>query len=253
MTALPIADWLATPLGHYVLAWECARHDQLVADIFGFNAVQIGLSQVDLLRANRMPLRFHYGDPAFCSGGEVRGEAQQLPFPANSIDLVLLPHVLEFAADPHQILREVERVLVPEGSVVVSGFNPFSLWGLRRKLGGQTSALPWPDNPIALPRLKDWFKVLGLEPRGGAFGCYAPAPTQHRERTRWLEYAGERWWPVCGAVYLLQAVKRLPGIRLIHPQLKARRAAVRALAPLAHRVDTQKNLSTPYHHERRNY
>ena len=135
-----IDAWLQTPQGKYILEWEQARFDQMVADIFGFNAVQIGLPQCDCLRANRMPLRFNY-DSAMPAG--VLGDAHHLPLAGNSVDLVVLPHVLEFAADPHQILREVERVLVPEGQVLISGFNPFSLWGIKRRLAGRQAAFPW--------------------------------------------------------------------------------------------------------------
>src|SRR5271169_1738456 len=106
-----LAQWLATPQGSYVLDWEQARLDNMVADIFGYNAVQLGLPACDLLRANRIALRF-------CAGAEpgvaLAADLAQLPLATSSIDLVVMPHVLEFADDPHQILREVERVLMPE-------------------------------------------------------------------------------------------------------------------------------------------
>ena len=122
--------WLDTPLGRYVMNWDVARFDVLVADIFGNNAVQLGVPEFDFLRANRMPFRFRAG------AGDVLVETDYaaLPFAAGSVDLVVLPHVLEFAANPHQVLREVERVLVPEGHVVIAGFNPVSLFGLKRML-----------------------------------------------------------------------------------------------------------------------
>ncbi|WP_223717365.1 class I SAM-dependent methyltransferase, partial [Escherichia fergusonii] len=65
----------------------------------------------------------------------LRCDFHALPFPANSLDLVVLPHALELASDPHETLREVERVLVPEGRVVILGFNPASLWGLWQRAG----------------------------------------------------------------------------------------------------------------------
>ncbi|HEX5126138.1 MAG TPA: methyltransferase domain-containing protein, partial [Rhodocyclaceae bacterium] len=111
-------DWLATPRGRYLLAWEQHKFDFVVADMFGFNAAQIGLPGYDFLHNNRMPLRFS------CANGgsvDVVGEAAELPFASQSLDLVVLPHVLEFSDQPHQILREVERVLVPEGNIVIAG------------------------------------------------------------------------------------------------------------------------------------
>ena len=229
-------DWLQTPQGKYILEWEQARFDQMVADIFGFNALQIGLPQCDCLRANRMPLRFVY-DLAGPAG--VRGDAHHLPFAGNSVDLVVLPHVLEFAGNPHQILREVERVLVPEGQVLISGFNPYSLWGARRTLARRNKLPPFAGRYISVARLKDWFALLGLEPHAGAFGCYAPAVTQEKwlRRFKFMDAAGDRWWPIAGAVYVVQAVKRQHGMRLITPAWHDRKLRAKALVSITQRVD----------------
>lgn len=233
-------DWLETPQGRYVLDWERSKHDQLVADIFGFNALQLGLPAIDYLRANRMPFRFRCDDHA--GAVTVQSDLHYLPFAANSIDLVVLPHVLEFDDNPHQVLREVERVLVPEGSVVVAGFNPYSLWGAKRRLSRRRELPPWRGRYISVPRLKDWFALLGLEPRAGAFGCYAPAVTQEKwlRRFQFLDLAGDRWWPIGGAVYVIQAIKRVPGMRVIMPKWRDRMARAKALIPVAQRLDTQK-------------
>lgn len=240
MTIQGFSDWLETPQGRYVLDWEREKYDQIVADIFGFNALQLGLPALDYLRSNRMPFRFRCD--AHGGGVLVRADPHFLPFAANSVDLVVLPHVLEFDENPHQVLREVERVLVPEGSVVVAGFNPFSLWGARRKLSRLKELPPWRGHYISVPRLKDWFALLGLEPRAGAFGCYAPAVTQEKwlHRFKFLDLAGDRWWPIAGAVYVIQAVKRVHGMRLITPTWHDRMARAKALIPVAQRLDTQK-------------
>lgn len=227
-------DWLATPQGQYVLGWEQTKHDLLVADIFGFNALQIGLPRHDFLRANRMPFRFRADDSA---GGEVRANPHFLPFAGASIDLVVLPHVLEFAVNPHRILREVERVLVPEGHVIVTGFNPYSLWGVRRKFARAEAAPPWRGQYLSVPRLKDWFALLGFETQAGSFGCYAPPATQGKwlRHCRFMELAGNRWWPIAGATYMIQAVKRVHGMRLITPVWSDRKASAKSLSPATQR------------------
>lgn len=234
------ADWLETPPGRYLLAWEQARLDNLVADIFGYNAVQVGLPRIDFLRANRMPLRFYCCDRA---GVTVKSDPHRLPFATNSLDLVVLPHVLEFAVNPHQILREVDRALVPEGSAVVTGFNPYSLWGLRRRLAGKRGQPPWQGRYIGVPRLRDWFALLGHESRAGAFGCYAPPATHEKwlQRWRFLDAAGDRWWPFLGGAYVVQAIKRQPGMRLITPKWKDRLARAKALALAPQKPATQKH------------
>jgi SAM-dependent methyltransferase len=172
----------------------------------------------------------------------VRSDPHHLPFATSSLDLVVLPHILEFDANPHQILREVDRVLVPEGSVVVAGFNPFSLWGMRRALSGRNGPPPWQGRYLSVPRLRDWFALLGFETRSGAFGCYAPPVRQEKWLQRWhfMEPAGDRWWPMLGAVYILQAIKRQHGLRLITPKWKDRIAQAKALAPMPQKPLAQK-------------
>jgi hypothetical protein len=122
-------------------------------------------------------------------------------------------------------------VLVPEGHVIVTGFNPYSLWGVRRKLSRRQGPPPWRGQYISVPRLRDWFSLLGFEMQSGFFGCYAPAVTQEKwlQRFRFLDAAGDRWWPIAGAIYMVQAVKRQHGMRLITPKWHDRKAQAKAL------------------------
>jgi SAM-dependent methyltransferase len=239
------ADWLSTPPGRYLAEWEQAQFNRVVADVFGYHALQLGTASMDALGCNRMPHRWLVGE-GLAAGGpahHVQCQLDALPFQSQSLDLVVLPHTLELSPDPHQTLREVERVLVPGGRVIVSGFNRASLWGLaeragwwRRRLGSTTPGfLPDQTHPIGHRRLRDWMKLLSIHVEGGRFGCYAiPARTEAwLQRTAWMEPTGDRWWPVFGAVYLLVAVKRVPGSRMVGLARRApakRRAAVAAPA-----------------------
>ena len=210
------AQWLATPLGEYLLERERAYLDRTVADIFGYNAMQLGLPGFDLLRANRMQLKFTVGRE---SGAALRADGAELPVASNSIDLMLLPHALEFTENPHQILREAERVLVPDGHLIITCFNPMSLWGVARAFA-KPDAYPWHGRFIHLLRIKDWLALLGFEMAGGAMGCYVPPCTTPKWLRRWgfMDAAGDRWWPFSGAVAYLHAVKRVRGMRVITPQ-----------------------------------
>ena len=237
-----LSDWFATPKGEYVLRWERAQFDSAVEDVFGFNAVQIGLPQFDLLRQNRIALRTRLGaDPA----SDLVADSGALPLASGSIDLVVLPHVLEFSVDPHRILREAARVLMPEGQIVISGFNPLSLWGLKRALGPGRNEFPWCGRFIGLVRLKDWLQLLGFELNGGRFGCYAPPISQKKwlERSAFMEKAGDRWWPIAGGVYVVRAVKHTIGMRLVMPSWRSQAARSKALSPVTqhnhHRTGTE--------------
>ncbi|MEP7102092.1 MAG: methyltransferase domain-containing protein, partial [Burkholderiales bacterium] len=209
------------------------------------------LPELEALRANRMPHRWvatERVEPAAAAvrapnapGGSLHDEAppkpraaialhcdfDALPFDSNSLDLIVLPHALELARDPHLALREVERVLMPEGRVVIVGFNPTSLWGLRQHLGRWRKRLaPGSQRGLFLPsageflryrRLRDWLRLLSFEVEDGRFGCYRPPVGSMKWLTRfaWADRVGERWWPVFGAVYFVVAVKRVRGMRLV--------------------------------------
>lgn len=269
-----MGSWLASPAGRWLREWEQAQLDSMVADVFGFHAVQLGLEAVDGLRANRMPHRWlvldggAQGEPAAAPQGAdartdadatpadagpahaptavaVRCDFDALPFATRSLDLVLLPHALEFAREPHRALAEVDRVLRPEGRVVIIGFNPASLWGLRQRAGRllQRLGLGAAARPLFLPgrgdmigyrRLRDWLRLFSFEIEASRFGGYGwPLNRERRLRSGgWLERAGDRWWTPFGALYLLVAVKRVRGMRLVG-LVKPQRAAVRQAAPAA--------------------
>ncbi|MFA7503796.1 MAG: class I SAM-dependent methyltransferase [Burkholderiaceae bacterium] len=233
-------QWLRSPAGRYVLEWEQACYDRAVADLFGYVALQLSLPEIDTLRNNRIPSRLYGLTRADATGhGVVKHsllleDDGDLPFRDQSVDLVTLPHVIEFSSDPHQLLREVDRVLRPEGRVVLTGFNPISLWGIRSAVpaGLRRPFLPRESQMIALPRLRDWFKLLSFEFERGRYGCYRPPCRSDRwlERTRFMEAAGDRWWPICGALYSISAVKRVRAMRLVGPAWKSARRSARAVA-----------------------
>ena len=266
-----LGGWLRTPPGMYLLGWEQARLDHEVSDAFGFHALQLGLPELEALRANRMPHRWVACDSlhvpealplpplsdtllttqAALDPISLHCEFDALPFPDASIDLVVMPHALELARDPHLTLREVERVLVPEGRVVIAGFNPASLWGLRQRAGrarhglglqrSDSLFLPRAGEFIGYWRARDWLRLLGFEVEGGGFGCWRPpfSTQPWLDRSSWMDRVGERWWPVLGAVYFVVAVKRVRGMRLVGLIKQQRHAPRAAPAVAAQRVETK--------------
>ena len=220
-----LQDWLATPPGQYLLDWERQKVDAAVANAFGFHALQLGLPMLDALAANRMPHRWLATESPHPQATFLT-HFGALPFPSNSLDLVVLPHALELTADPHAALREVHRVLVPEGRVVICGLNPMSLWGFRQKRGHMYRRfgldrlfLPDAGDFIGYLRMRDWLRLLGMEIESGEFGCYRPALSSPTwlGRFAWMDRLGARWWPILGAVYCLVAVKRVFSTTLINP------------------------------------
>jgi SAM-dependent methyltransferase len=256
----PLATWLDSPAAHYLLNWERQQLAGLLADRFGYYAVQLGLPQVPALEANRMPTRLRVG--LGCQPADVRVERfDELPFDTQSIDLVVVMHQLESSDRPHRMLREIDRILRPEGILVVAGFNPLSLWGLRHQMNGaRLRPVIGPNGQmIGVPRLRDWCKLLGLEVGEGIYGLHAPMCRSQRgfDRMRFLDRAGDRWWPILGAAYIVTAIKRVRGMRLIGPRWRkpvatpspavatSNRGAVRRSAV----IEAERSAAGTHHHE----
>jgi SAM-dependent methyltransferase len=260
---------LGQPAASRLLAWEQAQTDALLADVFGYHAVQLGWPELKALRQNRMPHRWQAGaefewplvqqalrapelmnlplpQPLSTAAPlenepDVWLDSRAWPWQADSLDLVVLPHALERSADPHACLREVERVLIPEGQVLITGLNPVSFWGWRSQRGSMRRVAGAPVHSlIAYRRLRDWLRLLGFEVQVSRFGGWSPAMGSERwmQRMDWMERAGERWWPILGGVYLLMATKRVPGGRLLPARpWRTVRSPAAATAPIA-RSDT---------------
>lgn len=231
-------EWLTTPLGLYLQQQEQTLFDSAVSDIFGFNAVQIGMTSMDLLRSSRIPFSLKAGN----GQGDALCDSRYLPFLNNSIDLLLLPHALEFSHDPHQTLREAERVLVPEGHIMLTGFNPISAWGLKRGLT-KDDGYPWNGSFLPLLRIKDWLALLGFEMVAGRMACYSPpfANPTWRRRFEFMDKAGDRWWPMMGGVYFIAAKKRVLGMRVIRPNWKKSKLKSSLISVPSQRRPSQKN------------
>lgn len=214
-------DWLNSTLGQYLLTREQAMYDEVVADIFGFNALQLGLLQIDTLKHSRIPHVLRVGN----SEGDAFCESDYLPFTADCIDLLCLPHVLEFSRNPHQTLREAERVLVPEGHLIITGFNPISAWGINQVLSKNehyANHYPWDGHFFTLSRIKDWLALLGLEFVSGRMSCYELPINDQKwlERLEFMHKIGSKWWPMMGGMYFIVAKKRVVNMTLLKPNWK---------------------------------
>lgn len=225
----PRYRWFDTALGRYLQEEEQALYDQAVVDLFGFNALQMGCPQMDLLRNSRIAHRYKSSDS---SDALFKLDLQCcddfLPFADTSLDLLLLPHCLEFSERPHQTLREAERVMMPEGHLLISGFNPVSLWGLalglKNLLAGKCfeKTFPWNGKFIGLARLKDWLTLLGFEVASVHTCCHVPPFEQemwHR-RFSFMNKLGGRWLPFMGGVYFIVAKKRVVCMTPLKPNWK---------------------------------
>ena len=221
------ATWLNSYVGNYLHAQEQALYDQAVADLFGFNAVQMGGMPMDLLLNSRIPNQYKVSDFYDAEqGSDLYSCDDFLPFANMSLDLLLLPHRLEFSERPHQTLREAERVMMPEGHLLISGFNPLSTWGLKSgliKTFSHQDRFPWSGKFIGLNRMKDWLALMGFEIISVEMRCHVPPFEQAtwHQRFAFMDKLSDRCCAMLGGIYFIVAKKRVVGMMPIKPNWKA--------------------------------
>ena len=234
----PLIEWYGDVPGAFLLAQEREVLEQLLPSLFGYFALQIGrYADADKpLQGWRIGHRFLL-DPVVSDDdlmAMVAVDPLQLPVATDSIDAILLPHTLDFSSDPHHLLREAERVLIPDGRLLIVGFNSRSLWGAWRLWARRGGAFPWHGHFLSARRLQDWLSLLGFDIEHCEMLMFRP-PLHSRmmmQRLAFLESMGQRFWPMLGSSYVVQAVKRESLIRPIRQRWKPP-ASVLAVKPTA--------------------
>jgi len=137
----------------------------------------------------------------------IEGDFHELPISTGSIDLVMLPHTLEFIDNPRQLLSEACRIIKPEGLIVISGFNPYSAWGLRKLMTTHKKSIPWGANFIHSHKVKSWLHLADFELEKHQLFLYTPPINQPKfyKKLHFLEYIGHKCFPLFGGVYVLIA------------------------------------------------
>ena len=210
-------EWFKSPLGQYLLNLEYGYINPVVMDTFGFYAIQMGNFDIDFLDHSRIPNKFSLNS----NHADLMASTEALPFVEASVDLIIAPHILEQMAEPYELLKEIHRVLMPEGRLIISGFNPMSLWGIKRLLSFDID-YPWNTKFIPLSKIKEWLPIIGLEMVEGKMGCYVPPIQQSSwlKKLHTMEKLGDRWWPMLGGFYFLVIQKRVHGMTPIRPLWK---------------------------------
>lgn len=155
-------SWAELPWGEY---YREALERQLQpwwAKLFGFHLLKIGNLSAELATEKcAISQQVNVGSEG--EGLQVIADAYQLPFAAKSVDACLLAHTLSYADDPHRMLREVDRVLIDDGWLVISSFNPFSVLGLGKLVPGLRHRHPYVSRMFSQMRLLDWLSLLNYE------------------------------------------------------------------------------------------
>ncbi|PZN31807.1 MAG: methyltransferase type 11 [Proteobacteria bacterium] len=227
--------WLRTPLGQRLYALERRVTSEALAQVFGWQLLQIGQWGEDCglirdARTQRRAILAWHAAPEPGGPVAVRSRTDALAVQSDSVDAVLLPHTLEYEPEPHELLREVWRILSGEGHLIVLGFRPLSSWGLRH-LFARRGHPPGLERMIAERRLRDWLKLLGFEmvdARRYLFTLPWGSPAVPEAQT-FSERSGEVLWPMLAGGYLLKARKRVYTLTPVRPRWRLRPKVVGGL------------------------
>ena len=227
-----VQAWFDSALGAALLELEQRVLAEALADVFGFELLQIGRWGADVdLRAGVRTQHHCFLAPDAAGPGAIRTDLSALPIASASVEAVLLPHTLEHAPHPHELLREVERVLMGEGHVLVCGFNPLGPWGMRH-LASRRRFPPAALRLVTEGRLRDWLGLLGFEVVDVRRYLFSPPWNQRLSaRSRaWLESRGPRFASPLAGAYLVKARKRVRTLTPIRPAWQRAPAVVGGLA-----------------------
>lgn len=238
-----LSEWFASDLGAEILSQQMAQVQPLVERLFGYHLLQAGVtSAVDFAACSRINHRFRLSPCAEAQGAALV-EFEQLPLPSESIDVVVMHHLLDYSPHPHQVLREAARVLIPSGHLVLIGFNPFSLLGLSRLL---FSSSPYHrGNQLRAARVEDWMNLLDLQ-AGTLERGFFRLPLQQRDllaKTSWMERAGARWRLPWGGFYIIVARKEVARMRTIKLNWRGEKKPALSAVPTSPRVAARRRHS----------
>jgi len=151
-------------------------------------------------------------------------EVDDLPILEHSVDVCMLSHALEFSLDPHHVIREANRVLIPNGYLVLTGYNPFSLAGLNKMVPYRRQQSPWNERFFSAMRVKDWLHLMGYEilmDERCLHSTLAKPLNQGYLACNWRKFA-QHYLPSIGSIYMIVAKKRVLPLTPIKPKWKLR-------------------------------
>jgi SAM-dependent methyltransferase len=232
--ATDCASWYQGLAGQQALLRLDEMISEYLSEIFGYYCLNLGVlsGRKEFLKDSRISADFSIG----CSENknDVIALPEQLPIAADEIDLVIASHVLECSHNPHQVLREIDRVLVPEGHCILIGFNPYALMGAKRLLKplrkkhrktpdkinkNKPSNDPFIEHTDYKTRsashVRDWFSLLGFETLEVNYIGFRPTIKNEKLFTgsAWMEKWGARLLPVLGSLYIIRAKKHMVAMR----------------------------------------
>lgn len=224
--------WWSSPLGQSFLMTEGLEINKVASRLFGYHLLLLGEPQL-MKCVEESPITHRvwiHPETLFDaeSVSPLTARFDKLPILADSVDVVYLAHCLEFVNNPHEVLRETFRSLIPEGYTIISGFNPWSIWGFYRWIMHYIKRLEWDGRFISITKLKDWLALLGFDVVRVRRYFFRPPVSKGNtlQHLKWLETLGQWCWPFLGGGYVLVAKKRVITLTPIKPAWAERRKLI---------------------------
>jgi len=222
-----LSDWFDSPLGQELLQQEQDFAEQVLPTLFGYHLLQIGWDHRQCLFGASPVSRKLMLIPQMQLGADARtliAHPAELPIQSSEVDVVILHHALDYADNPHQVLREAARVLRPGGHLLSFSFNPVSYWGLWRFFKRRMPPL-WSGQFISPGRLQDWLGLLEMTSLKNRSMCHhLPIESERwRQRLRMFECCSRKLPINSGAVLMVLARKDVAGMTPLKAEWKHRR------------------------------
>ncbi len=246
-SAFPRMDhWAYHPHGRYLLEAERKALASMLPRYFGYHLLQLGGPlHYDLLENSLINHHIRLADenlPGF-AGSAVAADFEALPFLSQSIDLVLMPHTLDELLNPQALLKAVYDLLIPEGHLIILGYNAWSSWRLA-KLFRPHDVMLESAHFHGAGQVRRWLSHAGFQiVYHNSVAQRPPIPSEAwLKRLLFLEPVGQLLWPHLGAAHLIVAKKRVVPFTAIRTQVmkKLVRVGGRITEPSTNKVHTSK-------------
>lgn len=217
-------EWADMPNGEFIAHALEQRLQHWWPRMFGYHLLKLG-GLSGAIDSEQAMIKHQVIVGPKNANANVVAEIDDLPFIKHSVDACLLSHVFEFSIDPHHILREADRVLIPNGHLIITGFNPISLAGLNKLIPYRRQELPWRGRFFTPMRVKDWLHLLGYEIITDERFLHSNLHSVG-DRSNWFyktwQTFSNNYLPSFGSVYIIIAKKRVHPLTPIRPKWQLR-------------------------------
>ncbi len=213
--------WHELPNGNAILSAIDQQLQSWWPKFFGYYLLKMGALSAEVCTTTSS-IKHQITTAPLGEKGDIIADIDDLPLQEHSVDVCLLSHALEFSLDPHHVIREANRVLIPNGYLVITGFNPFSLAGINRFIPYRKQQSPWNEHFFTPMRVKDWLQLMGFEILADQRCLHTNLVGNIGEGkvSLFWQNLASKYFTSLGSVYVIVAKKRVLPLTPIKPKWK---------------------------------